>query len=107
MCDIHTNGNVFLAFIVCDVHTNRNDWVSMPRPIAHELILPHTVCQEGLSSTVSGSCGKDPPIAHTHLAMVPNVVAERGLKRLYSTDAYQCHVMIGLGLVNLDHVTLG
>ena len=31
-----------------------------------------------LSPTVSGSCGKDPPIAHTHLATVPNAVAERG-----------------------------
>ena len=38
------------------------------------------MCQEGISSTVSGSCGKDPPIAHTHLAMVPDAVAERGFK---------------------------
>ena len=36
------------------------------------------VCQEGISPTVSGSCGKDPPIAHTHLAAIPNTVAERG-----------------------------
>ena len=40
VCDIHTNENVFLGFTVWDVHTNRNDWVSMPRLIAHELILP-------------------------------------------------------------------
>ena len=33
---------------------------------------------EGISPTVSGSCGKDPPIAHTHLATVPNAVVERG-----------------------------
>ena len=43
-----------------------------------------------LSPTVSRSCGKDPPIAHTHLATVPNVVAERGKKRLFRTDAHQC-----------------
>ena len=36
VCDIHTNGNVFPGFTVWDVHTNRNDWVSMPRPIAHD-----------------------------------------------------------------------
>ena len=77
VCDIHKNGNVFLGFTVWDVHTNENNWVSMPRPIEHELILPQPVCQEGLSPTVSGSCGKDPPIAHTHLATVPNAVAER------------------------------
>ena len=76
--DTHRNGNVFLGYTMWDVHTNGNDWVSMRRPIAHELILPRPVSQEGLSPTVSGSCGKDPPIAHTHLATVPNVVAERG-----------------------------
>ena len=78
VCDIHTNGNVLLGFTAWDVHTNGTDWVSMPRPIAHELILPQPVCQEGLSLTISGSCAKEPPIAHTHLATVPNVVAERG-----------------------------
>ena len=57
---------------------NENDRVSMPHQIAHELILPQPVCQEGLSATVSRSCGKDPPISHTHLVTVPNVVAERG-----------------------------
>ena len=34
--------------------------------------------QGSLSPTVSGSCGKDPPIAHTHLATVPNAIAKRG-----------------------------
>ena len=34
--------------------------------------------QGSLSPMVSVSCGKDPPIAHTHLVTVPNVVAERG-----------------------------
>ena len=36
VCDIHANINVFLGFTVWDVCTNGNDWVSMPRPIAHE-----------------------------------------------------------------------
>ena len=66
VCDIHTNGNIFLGFTMWDVHTNGNDWVWMPRPIAHELIWPQPVSQEGLSSTISGSCGKDPPITVTH-----------------------------------------
>ena len=61
VCDIHTNGNVFLGFTVWDVYTNGNNWVSMPRPIAHKLILPQPVSQEGLSPTVSWSCWKDPP----------------------------------------------
>ena len=43
VCDIHTNGNVFLGFTMWDVHTNGNDWVSMPHPIAHELILPQPI----------------------------------------------------------------
>ena len=56
-----------------DVHTYGNDWVSMPRPIAHGPSL--------------GPGGPIPdfwvvweghPIAHTHLATVPNAVAERG-----------------------------
>ena len=37
VCDIHTNGNVFLGLTLWDVHANGNNWVSMPRPIAHEL----------------------------------------------------------------------
>ena len=41
---------------------------------------PQPGSQEGLSPTISGSCGKDPPIAHTHLATVTNAVTERGFK---------------------------
>ena len=33
--DVHTYGHVFLGFTMWDVHTYRNDWVSMPRRIAH------------------------------------------------------------------------
>ena len=36
--------------------------------------------QGSLFSTVPGSCGKDHPITQTHLATVPNAVAERGFK---------------------------
>src|SRR3989337_454945 len=36
--------------------------------------------QGSLSPMIFGSCGKDPPIAHTPLATVPNVIAERGKK---------------------------
>ena len=72
------NGNVFLGFTVWDVHTNGNDWVLMSHTIAHELILPEPVWQEGLSPAVSWSCGNDPPISNTHLATVPNAVVERG-----------------------------
>ena len=35
-------------------------------PVAHELILPSVCARRAISSTVSGSCGKDPLIAHTH-----------------------------------------
>ena len=80
VCDIHTNGNVFLGFTVWDVHTNGNDWVSMPRSIAHELILPQPVCQEGLSPTVSGSCGKYPPYRPHSLGDGSKCRRRKGLK---------------------------
>ena len=73
VCYIHTNGNVFLGFTVWDVHTygfHASPDHTRPQPGSHE----------GLSPTISGSCGKDPPIAHTHLATVQNAVAERGKK---------------------------
>ena len=76
MWDVHTYGNVFLGFTVRDVHTYENDWVSMPRPIAHKLIW----CpRRTYSRRFLGRVGRTPPpIAHTHLATVPNAVAERG-----------------------------
>ena len=83
--NIHTNGNVFLGFTVWDVHTNGNDWVSMPRPIAHELILPQPVSQEGLSTTVSGSCGCSDPTSdgqvsvlkcHSWIGMMTHTILE-------------------------------
>ena len=90
VCDIHTNENVFLGFTVWDVHTNENNWVSMPRPIAHELIFPQPVCQESLSPTVSGSGGKDPlsPILTWRQFQM---TSWKGVtKHVYSTYAYQC-----------------
>ena len=87
--DVHTYGNVFLGFTVWDVHTYGNDWVSMPRPIAHELILPQPVSQEGLSLMMSGSCGKD-PLSPTLTWRRFQMSSRKGVKnRLYSTDAYQ------------------
>ena len=80
VCDIHTYRNVFLGFTVWGVHTNGNDWVWMPRPIAHELILPHPVSQEGLSPTVSGSCGKDPPYRPHSLGDGSKCHRRKGLK---------------------------
>ena len=56
---------------------------------SHTTSFAERVCQEGISPTVSGSCGKDAPIAHTHLAMVPNAVAERVLNRLFRMSLYQ------------------
>ena len=49
-------------------------------PVAHDLILPNVCARRAYPRWFSGSCGKDPPIAHTHLAIVPNAVAERGFK---------------------------
>jgi len=65
--DVHMNGNVFLGLTVwctyewkcfSGIHHvgcayERKDWVSMPRQIAHKLILPQPVSQEGLSPKVS------------------------------------------------------
>ena len=89
VCDIHTNENVFLGFTMWDVHTYGNDFLGLPcgmyiptemigfRCLARSHMAP--ACSlEGLSLTISRSCGKDPPIAHTHLATVPNVIAESG-----------------------------
>ena len=95
VCDVPTNGNVFLAAIVWDVYTNRkvsrgltvwdvlttgNEFACIIVFFEHYITYsciwllagctrPHfadRVCQEGISPTVSGSCGKDPLIAHTH-----------------------------------------
>ena len=89
VCDVPVNGNVFLGATVWDVHTNINDWVSMPCPIA-QFILPQPMCQEGLSPTVSGSCGKDPP-SPTLTWRRFQMPSRKGVKNhLYSTSLYQC-----------------
>ena len=46
-------------------------------PVAHDLILPN-VCARGHIPDGFWVVWEGPPIAHTHLATVPNVVAERG-----------------------------
>ena len=63
-----------------DVHMNINNWVLMPCPIAHELILPQHVCQEGLSPTVSRLCGKDPPYRPHSLGDGSKCRRRKGLK---------------------------
>ena len=70
--DIHTNGNVFLGFTMWDVHTYGNDFLGLPYwiYIPTEMIgfrcltrsdMAQPVSLEGLSPTIFGSCGKDPP----------------------------------------------
>ena len=64
----------------CTYDQNRLGLYNRISSLAHRT-RPHFaehVCQDGISPTVSGSCGKDPPIAHTHMATVPNAGAERG-----------------------------
>ena len=97
MWDVHKNGNVFLGLTVWNVHNKRKrlfgtncvgctydrNQLGLYNRISSlgRCTRPHfveRVCQEGLTPTVSGSCGKDPPIAVTHLATVRNAVAERG-----------------------------
>ena len=46
--------------------------------VAHELILPSVCARRAYPQRFLGRVGRTPPIAHTHLAMVPNAVAERG-----------------------------
>ena len=46
--------------------------------ISERLYRDNSMHQGSLSPMVSGSCGKDHPIAHTHLATVPNAVVKRG-----------------------------
>ena len=66
----------------CSVHIS----IFECSPVAHDLIFAKNVCQEVISLTISGSCGKDPPIAHTHLATVP-MPSRKGVKnRLFSDN---------------------
>ena len=44
-------------------------------PVAHDLILPNVCARRAYPRQFLG-VWEGPPIAHTHLAMVPNVVAE-------------------------------
>ena len=47
-------------------------------PVAHKLILPNVCARRAYPRMFLGRVGRTPPIAHTQLATVPNVVAERG-----------------------------
>ena len=48
--------------------------------VAHDLILPSVCARRAYIRRFLCRVGRTPPIAHTHLATVPNAVAERGSK---------------------------
>ena len=91
VCDIHTNGNVFLGFTVWDAYTYGNDFLGLPcgmyiptemigfRCLARSHTTPAWVPGGPIPNDFWVVC-KGHPIAHTHLAKVPNVVAGRGKK---------------------------
>ena len=87
--DVHKNKNVFLGLTVCDIHTYGNVFLGLlcGMYIPTEMIGFRCLARLHMSSfgvpggpnpTVFGSSGNDPPIAHTHLATVPNAITERG-----------------------------
>ena len=88
VCDIHTNGNVFLGFTVWDVHTYENDFritVWDVHTYGNDwfrcLARSHTAPAWVLGGPIPDDfwvVWEGHPIAHTHLAKVPNAVAERG-----------------------------
>ena len=104
MCDVHKNGNVFLGLTVCDIHTYRNvflgvtvwdvhtyenDFLGLPcgmyiptkmigfRCLARSHTAPAWV-PGGPIPDDFWVVWEGHPISHTHLAMVPNAVAETG-----------------------------
>jgi hypothetical protein len=82
VCDVHTNGNVYLGFAVWDAENIPNDPCRIlgcdGSPDRTRAPFAMRVRPEVLSQTVSGSCGMDPPIAHTVQATVQNYVTKRG-----------------------------
>ena len=89
--EVHKNGNVFLGLIVCDIHTNGNVFLgfTVGMYIPTEMIGFRCLAQSHTSSfgILGGPIPDDfwvvwegHPITHTHLATVPNAVAERGFK---------------------------
>ena len=85
MWDVLTTGNDFAYIIVFFEHyyTYFCIWVLVGRTLSH---FAERVRQEGISPTVFGSCGKDPPIAHTNSATVPNAVQERGRSEEHTSE---------------------
>ena len=82
VCDIYTNGNVFLGFTVWDVHTNGNDWVLMPCPIAHELILPSLCPRRAYHRRFLGRVGRTPPYLPHSLGDGSKCRRGKGLKTI-------------------------
>ena len=88
--DVHTYGNDFLGFTMWDVHTNGNNWVSMPRQIAHKLILPQPLSQGGYPRRFLGRVGRT-PLLPTLTWQRFQMLSWKGVKnRLFRTDAHQC-----------------
>ena len=89
VCDVHTYGNDFLGFTVWDVHAYGNVFFGLPcgMYIPTEMIGFRCLARSHTApACVPGGPIPDdfwvvwegPPIAHTHLATVPNAVTERG-----------------------------
>ena len=87
--DVHTYGNDFLGFTVWDVHTYGNDFLGLPCGIyiPTEMIgfrclaRSHTAPAWVLGGPIPDDfwvVWEGHPIAHTHLATVPNAITERG-----------------------------
>ena len=75
--DVLATGNNFACIIVffsSTVHIT----VFERSPVAHDLILPRVCARRAYPRRFLGRVGRTPPIAHTHLATVPNAIAERG-----------------------------
>ena len=86
---IHTYGNVFLGFTLWDVHTYGNDFLGLPCGMYIPTEMIGFQCLSRSHTTPAWVPGgpilddfwvvwEGHPIAHTHLATVPNAVAERG-----------------------------
>ena len=75
----------FLGFTVWDVHTYGNDWVSMPRPIAHG---PGLCPRRAYPRRFLGRVGRT-PLSHTLTWRRFQMPSWKGVKnRLYSTLLY-------------------
>ena len=75
--DVLAIGNNFACLIVFFSSTVRIS-VFERSPVAHDVILPSVHARRPYPRRFLGRVERTPPIAHTHLATVPNAAAERG-----------------------------